>query len=390
VISSRVPSRQAHAGVLLRRSPPTTLALVGRVAVTLLAALLLVGAPASAQDSAATADSAIDQPAGGSPPEADKLSRWVDFQTANVLGRFRYVETSEHVVTARQVQDSLALRARLKLDREARFSVTGAAATGTGFTASWNNTGIGTGDPVHAFAVKQLYLAAVVVRDVEVSYGGLAPVRGESTEITSYDNDGYLVGERVSVRRPKDWFFDEVSGTAGFLGDVDTPNVFHRLDRLNEVNYGQILASKKANSWLTASTDVTFVSRVPTVRAAVAAAVAASGVVDTVRYEQYVRTGEDAAFGYAIAAEKALAARLTAGMGYADIDQQYGGLNGDRYGTGRRLFETGSIRLSPALSLAVFATQALHRDVPNSNHRRFDVVLTYNVLTTLKRAGLIR
>jgi len=65
-------------------------------------------------------------------------------------------------------------------------------------------------------------------------------------------------------------------------------------------------------------------------------------------------------------------------------------LNGDRYGSGRRLFETGGIRLWSALSLAMFATQAFHDDVAISNHQRVDVVLTYNVLATLKRAGLIR
>ena len=36
----------------------------------------------------------------------------------------------------------------------------------------------------------------------------------------------------------------------------------------------------------------------------------------------------------------------------------YGGLNGDRYNRGRRLFETGALRLWPELSVAVFATQA--------------------------------
>ena len=391
VIPSRVPSRREHGDARRRPCPPSlkSLALAGRIAAATLTALFLIPAAASAQDSAAAVDPPPDQPASAT-AAPDNLSRWVDLQTANVLGRFRYVENSAHVVTARQLQDSLSLRARLKLDRGARLSVTGAAATGTSFTGSWNNTGIGTGDPVHALSVKQLYFGAVPWGGVEVSYGGLAPIRGESTEITSYDNDGYMVGERVSLRRPKDLFFDEISATAGFLGDVETPNVFRRLDRLGEINYGQILASKKATSWLTASADVTRVSNVSTVRAAATVGVAASNILDTVRYEQYARTGEDAAFGYAVTAEKALGRRLTAGLGYADIDQNYGGLNGDRYGSGRRLFETGGIRLWSALSLAMFATQAFHDDVAISNHQRVDVVLTYNVLATLKRAGLIR
>lgn len=360
---------------------------VRRIAVAALT-VLLVAACASAQGPSAIATTA--QPAASPPTPADALARWIDLQTANVLGRFRYIRNSDQVVTNQQLQDSVGLRARLKLDRAARVSVIVAAATGTSFTGSWNNTGIGTGDPVHAFSVKQLYLAVVPARNVEVLYGGLAPIRGESTEITSYDNDAYLVGERVSVRRPKDWFLDEISGTAGFLGDLETPNVFRRLDRLNEVNYGQILASKKARSWLTASADVTRVSRVSTVRAAAAIAVKDSVALDTVRYEQYARRGDHAAFGLAVTAEKVLASRLTVGMGYASIDPQFGRLNGDRYGPGRRVFETGTIRISPAMSLALFATQAFQNDFAVNNHRRVDVVFTYNALATLKHAGVIR
>ena len=319
-----------------------------------------------------------------------EMHRWFDVEALILQTRYRYIQNANGLTANNQQQWQFIGRGRFKFDRKAKYSVVTQFETGNSFTAGWNNTGIGTGDPVHALSVKQLYFGAVPWGGVEVSYGGLAPIRGESTEITSYDNDGYMVGERVSLRRPKDLFFDEISATAGFLGDVETPNVFRRLDRLGEINYGQILASKKATSWLTASADVTRVSNVSTVRAAATVGVAASNILDTVRYEQYARTGEDAAFGYAVTAEKALGRRLTAGLGYADIDQNYGGLNGDRYGSGRRLFETGGIRLWSALSLAMFATQAFHDDVAISNHQRVDVVLTYNVLATLKRAGLIR
>jgi len=322
-------------------------------------------------------------------PAVHPFARWVEVHTINVLGRFRAIENSEHVVTTRQVQDSLALRGRLKLDRRARVSVTGAAATGTGFTSSWNNTGLGTGEPVHALSLKQLYVSALPVNGVEVSYGGFALVRGESSEITNYDNDAYMVGQRVSVRRPKEAFFDDISGTAGFLGDLDTPNVFRRLDRLDEVNYGQLLVSKKATKWLTASADVTRLSRVSTYRAAVSVALHGQ-LADTVHYEQYARAGTPAAFGYAVTAEKAVLSRLTIGAGYADIDDNYGGLNGDRYNRGRRVFETGTLRLSPELTVAVFAAQAFRNDVRITNHRRFDLVVTYNALASLKRAGLIR
>jgi len=349
--------------------------------------VLLAAGSAHAQGPIAAAGSPTDR-AGAPPPAAAGFTRWVDLQTVNALARFRYVANSDHLVTTRQVQDSLALRGRLKFDRQARVSLTGVAATGTGFTSSWNNTGLGTGDAVHALALKQLYLAVAPATGVEVSYGGLAPVRGESTEITSYDNDAYLVGQRVTVRRPKEAFFDEISGTAAFLGDLETPNVFRRLDRLDHANYGHVLVSKKAARWLTVSADLTRLSRVSTFRSAIAVALHGQ-LVDAIRYEHYARAGGDAAFGFAVSVEKAVLPRLTMGLGYADIDRGYGGLNGDRYNRGRRLFETGTLRLSPELSLAVFATQAFRNDVPIANHRRFDLVLTYNALASLKRAGLI-
>jgi len=43
---------------------------------------------------------------------------------------------------------------------------------------------------------------------VEIQYGGLYFDRGQSTEVTSYDYDGYLVGERITLNRPRNFYFD--------------------------------------------------------------------------------------------------------------------------------------------------------------------------------------
>jgi hypothetical protein len=37
-----------------------------------------------------------------------------------------------------------------------------------------------------------------------------------------------VTGERATLRRPRELFLDEISVTAGFLGDLTTPNVFRR------------------------------------------------------------------------------------------------------------------------------------------------------------------
>ena len=67
-----------------------------------------------------------------------------------------------------------------------------------------------------------------------------------------------------------------------------------------------------------------------------------------------------------------------AGAGYADIDRFM--LNSDRYGRGKRLFLTAKIPISEALSVLIFATQALHHAATNVPQQRIDIGLYYNVL----------
>lgn len=79
-------------------------------------------------------------------------------------------------------------------------------------------------------------------------------MRGESSEITSYDNDGYLMGQRLTLSPHR--VVDELIVTAGYLGDFRDPSVTRRLHRLSE-NYGQVLVKKKLTDRLTASADFT-------------------------------------------------------------------------------------------------------------------------------------
>jgi hypothetical protein len=368
----------------------------GRVCALLVVAGIVAGSGTGYAQGPSDKDKSNEAPDKTAQPAVEKalpprtFDRWVDLQTASFMGRYRYVATSADVVSANQLQDSVALKARLKLDPKGRFSVNAGVATGAGFTGGWNNTGVGTGDAANPWFLKQLFVAAVPAKGVELSYGGLSFVRGESTEITGYDNDGYLTGQRVSVKRPKDLFFDEVSVTFAYLGDLNTPSTTKRYHRLDEANYSHLLASKKATPWLTTSADYTRLSGVSTVRAAVSVKTAKAHIVDAIRYEQYARAGTASAFGFAVFGEKTPVTRLTVGGGYADIDLMYGGLNSDRFNKGHRIFCSGSLKLVPELALSVFATQAVHNAVPISNRTRLDLILTYNALASLKRARLLR
>jgi hypothetical protein len=323
------------------------------------------------------------------PVATSTFTRWVDLQTANFQARYRYVETSAGVISAKQGQDSVAVKARVKFDPAGRFSVTAGVATGNGFTSGWNNMGVGTGDAVNTWYLKQFFVAAAPVKGIEFSYGGLAPVRGESTEITSWDNDGYLLGERASIKLPKDVFFDEVSLTTGYLGDVTTSAFTDRYHHLDEVNYRHFLVSKKVSKAVAASADYTWLSGVGTFRTALSARVPAR-VVDSVRYEQYVRGGPSSAFGFAAYGEKNVVKRVAVGGGYANIDPNYGGLNADRFNKGRRVYETATVSLTRELAASFFATQAVHNSFAVTNKTRIDAVITFNAVAALKRYGIVR
>jgi len=337
---------------------------------------------------------APNKPVPAPPPPSlatSKIQRWFDLQTTSVMARYRRVETSAGLITSNQLQDSLALKARVKFDPKGAYAVNAGVGTGVSFTGGWNNVGVGTGGRrVTNIYLKQLFLTAAPIKGFEMSYGGFGFVRGESTEITSYDNDGYLVGFRASVKRPKDLYLDEISFTSGYLGDTNNPNVIDRFSRLDEANYRHVLVGKKLGKLVAASADYTRLTGVDTIRAAVNLKTPKARAIDLVRYEQYRRLGAAGDFGFSAYAEKALHKRLSLGMGYADIDPKYGGLNADRFNKGRRLFEQVSVKATRDLAVSAFLTQAVHNSFAVSNDRRVDAVVTYNVLGPIQRAGLFR
>jgi hypothetical protein len=318
-------------------------------------------------------------------PVTPRLER-LDLQTLTAAVRYRAIENSKGLLTNSQLQDREVIKARVKLDRQGAYAVNVGAATGASITSGWNNTGVGTGDAVLSLHVKQLFLSAAPVNGVELQYGSLAPLRGDGTEITTVDEDAYVAGKRVSVSRPAQWYFDEVAVTQAYLGDAAMPSVFDRYKRLESSNYYQAQVRKKFSKKVSASVDYTRASGVPTWHAATTLAIR-TPVFDSVRYEQYVRGGENAAAGFAAIADKRLGRAVNVGGGWVSIDPDFGGLNADRYFHGRRFVATAGVTLSPELAATMFFTRALASERPMTNRTRFDVVLTYNVLKSLQRAG---
>jgi hypothetical protein len=315
---------------------------------------------------------------------AQDFSRWVDVQAFTIGARYRVVEDSRDVRTSNSLQENNAFKARVKADSKGRVSVNVGAFTGSSLTSSWNNTGVGMGDGTAQFHVKQLYVSAAPVKGVEAQVGSLYFVRGENTEITSYDNDAYLAGERVTVKKAKELFFDEISITHGYLGDLNSPSVFDRSDRLSDSNYRQVLVGKKVGKSVAVSADWTDTVNGTTWRGA--ANVKVPAVVNAVRVEYYGRPESDV-WGGSIAAERKLFRGIVASLGYADIDQNYGGLNSDRFNRGARVFTSANIPVVGPLSASVFYTHGVDNNFAVPVNQRFDVVVTYNVLSTLQSIG---
>jgi hypothetical protein len=205
--------------------------------------------------------------------------------------------------------------------------------------------------------------------------------------MTSFDNDSFMTGQRLSLKRPKQLYLDEVSVTAGFVGDLTTPNVFRRLDRLDDHNYTQVLGAKKFGSRVSVSADWTSLNGVSTLRQAVRVVTKSWLPVDAVRFEQYQRVEGQRDAGVAISAERALTKRLGVSGGFAEIDANYGALNGDRFGRGSRVFSEARFTVLPELSVSAYYGFAVLNDFAVSNKHRLDVAASYNVLKALQKAG---
>jgi hypothetical protein len=233
------------------------------------------------------------------------------------------------------------LKLRLRLDRAARYSLTASAFNGDSFQASWNLRGVRDGQSSNRVFLKQLYVTGKPFDGLEFQYGGLAFVRGESSEITSYDNDGYLMGQRLALSPKR--VVDELTVTAGYLGDFRDPSVTRRLHRLSEINYGQVLVAKELTDRVTATADYTVDDGERTLRQGVT--IRPSGWLDLVRLEAYERLSGERGAGGAITVEQPFG-RTRLAASFAAVDDHYRPVNGDRYGRGRR-FSLTSRPLSP-------------------------------------------
>ena len=232
-------------------------------------------------------------------------------------------------------------------------------------------------------------------------------IAAAASEITTYDNDGYIAGERLSIKRPENFFFDEASVTYAYIGDLYTPDFFARGQRLAHSNYHQFLLRKTVAKRVDSSFEYTWQSGTNTVREATNIKIPESRVVDSVRAEFYQRLNTRnfpglpfalsvaAGNGYAVSLDKKVK-RLSVEAGVADIDYGIGiltadvysydlglGLNGDSYGVGKRYFVRPTVKLTPYLDATGYFTHFIG-DVNTPaqiiwNHEAFNGGLVFDI-----------
>jgi hypothetical protein len=369
--------------------------------------------PAVPNESSSTSGTTLNRPVATSPaiPSWENtFDRWVDLNAFNYGARYRSVLDIDGARSFDQGQERLIADGKFKFDQDGRYGIGFHLSSGRYFNWAYSSF-LGGGQvefinqtemnmsPMQLYIMnvapfqpgffnsdgaqlyfRQAFLTAQPIKGLELQFGGLGIERGVNTEATSYDDDGYISGERISIKRPKLLFLDEVSFTRAYIGDTYTPNFFARGQHLAISNYRQILGEKNIGKRVSVSADYTYSEPefgaffLKTVREGILADIHETNIFDKVRYEAYQRTNSGAyAVGYpfpsgrgsALTVSKNFKDRVSVEAGFADIDMNYitnMGLdvqalilgltvNGDQYGVGNRWFVRPTIPLTKSVSL---------------------------------------
>jgi len=404
-----------HSSSLLSRAALACLALVAPLAIHAQQLALNTEAPAPPSATAPAPMSTLVRPAPAAPALPaweNKFDRWIDLHEMDSSMRYRSVFDSNNAHEYNQGQQRSIVDGKFKFDEQGRYGIAFHASTGKYFNWAYadfmgggNQKGFNLefdkATPIQqaavqafmtpsriadqeasggwSFYVRRLYLDIEPIHGIELQYGGLDIDRGAASEITTYDYDGYIAGERLLLKDPKKLFFDEASVTYAYLGDLYTPNFFARGERLKQSNYHQFLLRKHVGKWLDTSFDYTWQDASNTFRQAAEFKVRQIRFLDSVRLETYERANaisfrEIVDFapggkGLAVTANKRVNRRLFLEGGVALIDPHQAvltqseasatlcmAMNGDAYGLGKRYFVRPAIKLTPYLDLTGFYT----------------------------------
>lgn len=398
----------------------------------------------------------------GRPAESPKplFSRWLALDTLSHAERYRNAFATGGFHDFENAQARSLIAGKVKLDADGRFDIGFRASSGRYFNWAFSNftgeaffkrvrdprfqssyfdaaqkverarsiladpTGFAIASHVFSngweFYLRELHLDVTPVKPLTVEFGSLGFERGLSSEITTFDEDGYVSGERIRVHAPKQLFVDEVSFTNGFFGDIATVNLFARGASLQKFNYRQLAAKKQLSQRVGVSGEYTWQVGTDTLREAAVIETGESRVFDRVRLELYQRPNSitfpgvsqsrigpippitvAGGAGFALVVEKKVG-KLSGDFGFASIDKDYSvyygsrfvhavafTLNGDTYGQGKRPFVHASFDLAPGVSAFGFYTHAVGSRVQTFNEQSLNAGVNFNFKSMINREKLV-
>jgi hypothetical protein len=375
-----------------------------------------------------------------SKPPAPLLGRWLELKTLSHSQRYRHSYDSGGFNYFENGQQRSLIEGRVKLDAGANYTIGFRASSGhffnwaysdyagEGFTERIKNTDAlvasytpaeqvernlaKIADPsdvaiIHdiqsngwQFYLRELYFSATPVKGLTAEFGSFGIERGVATEITTFDDDGYLSGERIRIRNPKHLFFDQIGYTNAYFGSYGTANLLDRGSDLTKFNYRQVFADKKINSRIDVSGDYTWLNSTDTLRAAALVDVKEVKVVDSLRAEAYVRVNSvnlqglevNGGSGFSLMAQKKLGGRLIVEAGFASIDKDNTaesgsrffhsvgfGLNGDSYSEGKRPILHATYRVNSFTTAFGFYTHQIGTPLVNYAQQGLNGGLTFDM-----------
>lgn len=402
---------------------------------------LALNAPVDSLHSASPSPAVVVSPVKTSkPPRTRPLtSRWLALKTFSHSERYRneYNFGGAHLFEGGQERS--LIEGRVKLDASDRYSIGFRVSTGHYFNWAYSdfagkteasrvnggdlgNSFLGTpfqperklaaaADPSGKLLLsnastgwglyfRELYLSATPLKALTVQFGSFGVERGAATEATTFDDDGYLNGERFIVHDPAHLFFDNIGFTSAFFGNVDTPSMFDRSDAFAHSNYRQLFADKQLNDHFAFSAEYNWLNQTDTLRQAALLKTPEVKLLDSVRLEAYQRLNSvnlqglnvAGGSGFAVTLAKAITPRLSGDVGYADIDKDYSvyfgsrffhavgfSLNGDQYGLGKRPFVHAFYHVNPVITAYGFYTHEVGATIVSLNKQGLNVGMNFDL-----------
>jgi len=365
--------------------------------------------------------------AKSSAPVNPQESRWFELKRAEISFRVRYIDgypsSNGH---STHLQHRELFEGRLKFDQEAKYTLNLRASSGFYFTRSFAEAGVGhpwNNETGWNMFLRHMYFSAKPVKGLELQYGSMPFAKGVLEENDTWDEDGYVSGQRISVRRPDKLFFDDATVTFGYVGDLFKPNFFRRAQRLGEVNYRQFLVTKNVGKRTaitaeyeskngTLAADKKTPVNVQTVHVGTKINTKGIGFADRMWFDFYRRFTPEADFGYNIHGEKGfMKDKLIFGMGFTRIDKSFqnlfdiqdwavmrkkslatgpaigGSPSAEKITRGNHLFFHASYKLSPEVTVFAYGNADFRPTFSHGSANQMNAGVTFDLLKTMQKVG---